>query len=100
MSLVGRHPGQGGHPAQGEGASSQTPTSDPSPSPSFHVVLRLAEDERTNGRTHIFQEGSDLTLCGRSMETKFKVRPDTDVSTCRYCADAAARVLKLRGRAS
>jgi hypothetical protein len=49
--------------------------------------LRVANDYRSNGRSHLFYEGSLLSLCGRLIE-RFKVMPIGTHATCTDCSDA------------
>lgn len=63
------------------------------------MIFRYAEDTRQNGRTHLFLEGEEATLCGRDMTERFRARPDTEIATCRTCVDRAV-TLRNQERAS
>ena len=53
------------------------------------MILKKVLDTRQSGRTHLFREGTEKTLCERELHDRYRVQNDTEIATCRFCIDKA-----------
>lgn len=53
-------------------------------------MIRRCAPRRQDARIHLFIEGNETTLCGRSMEG-YHVLPNEAMPTCPHCVNALPR---------